>query len=59
MLRTLDCGAAHCIVCFPAAVKAIAAPAGSSSPAGGLKIVEKAKAAVSCHALRWHNTPAH
>jgi hypothetical protein len=32
---------------LPAAVKAIAAPAGSSSPADGLKIVEKAKAAVS------------
>jgi hypothetical protein len=38
---------AHCAVPFPAAVKAIAAPAGSSSPADGLKIVEKAKAAVS------------
>jgi hypothetical protein len=45
---SLNAVVVHCPICFHAAVKAIAAPAGSSSPADGLKIVEKAKAHHPC-----------
>jgi hypothetical protein len=41
-------------VLFVFAAKAIAAPAGSNSPADGLKILEKAKAAVLAVTVAQH-----